>query len=152
MSRLDAADWFKDNTLVRDLFDITAGEWIGRGAGREVWTFAPDPAYVIKFETATKSFQNVAEWSTWDWVRATPFEKWFAPCKSISACGTILIQRRVEPIRDAERPKRLPAFLCDLKRENFGMLDGRVVCADYGMIPSSIRHQSRKLVPAKWHG
>jgi hypothetical protein len=62
----------------------------------------------------------------------------------------MLIQRYCEPLREVELPKLLPDFLCDLKRENFGMFDGRVVCCDYGTAHSAIRRTSRKLVKAEW--
>jgi hypothetical protein len=34
-------------------------------------------------------------------------------------------------------PERMPSFLTDFKRENFGILRGKLVCIDYAMpIPS----------------
>lgn len=102
--------------------------------------------YVVKVERATGRFQNVQEWSVWEWARGVPsLKKWLAPCISISPCGLYLIQQRVEPIRTKELPKRLPKFLIDTHRDNLGILNGRVVCCDYGCGVAAIRSASRRL-------
>lgn len=129
---------------------ILCGDLIGEGSARKVYQLRTNAEYVIKFETGGQSFQNVSEWETWEWVRGQSTEKWFAPCEFISPCGLILIQRKVEPLRPKELPPKLPIFLCDLKRENFGMLAGKVVCCDYGTAHSAIRGASKRLVKAKW--
>jgi hypothetical protein len=109
-----------------------------------------DESVVVKIESGSRSFQNVEEWLAWTWVKGTAMAKWFAPCISVSAAGSILIQQRVTPMRKGERPGKLPAFLCDLKPENFGMYQGRIVCCDYGTVLSSIRTASKRMVVAKW--
>lgn len=139
------------NTISRDLLDLTRGEKLGEGMSRYVYVHRLDPSLVIKFETDARSFQNIAEWEVWKWVCGTKMERWFAPCVDISPNGSILIQKRCEPIQSAQRPKMLPAYLCDLKRENFGMFEKRVVCCDYGTMLSSLRKVSPRMQKARWY-
>lgn len=134
----------------REARAILCGERIGRGSAREVFEMRTNPAYVVKIETGAQSFQNVSEWETWQWVNGGDMSGWFAPCEMISPCGLILVQRKVAPLRLPELPPRLPAFLCDLKPENFGLLGKRIVCCDYGTAHSTIRKVSKRLVKARW--
>jgi hypothetical protein len=129
---------------------ILCGDLIGEGSARKVYELRTNSDYVIKIETAGRSFQNVSEWETWQWVSGGPLSGWFAPCEFISPCGLLLVQRKVEPLRVAELPPMLPAFLSDLKRENFGLLAKRVVCCDYGTAHSSIRSVSKRMRRATW--
>jgi hypothetical protein len=127
------AEYFP-GTVARDFFDLVAGRRLGSGIGREVWTCTLDPTVVIKFETGGGSFQNVVEWEAWQSLRWNEdSSKWLAPCVNISSCGAVLLQKRTEPMRQAELPARVPAWACDLKLENWGMLDGRPVMHDYGL-------------------
>lgn len=126
------------------------GDLIGIGTAREVFTCPLDHSIVVKVECTGGSFQNIAEWEAWTWIRATKREKWLAPCTVISSCGTVLLQKRADQLRKDEKPKTIPEFLTDVKRENFGWLDGRLVCFDYGTILSGIRKLSGAPVPAKW--
>ena len=130
--------------LYRELKSLMLGELIGEGMSRKVYACKHDPDYVVKVEDRARMFQNVAEWEAWTWVRGTKKEKWLAPCLDISACGSILLQRRAGPLRPQARPKTVPAFLTDVKRENFGYLDGHLVCFDYGTILSGFRDLSAK--------
>lgn len=140
-----------DDFKYQELSSVMIGSFIGDGIARKVYRCLMNRDYVCKIESGARSFQNVSEWETWKWVEGNKqLEKWFAPCFRISGSGTILLQRYCEPLRDADLPKRLPSFLCDLKKENFGMLNNRVVCCDYGTVHSAIRQTSRKLVNAKW--
>mgnify|MGYP001561240035 CR=1 FL=1 len=136
--------------LFKELKSVVLGDWLGAGASRDVYASAAEPNFVIKCEYKAGSFQNIAEWDVWDWINDRDQAKWFAPCISISNCGVFLVQRRCEPLRASERPPKLPKFLCDLKRENFGILDGRVVCLDYGTVGSAIRLAPKNLVKANW--
>lgn len=129
---------------------IFLGDMIGSGQSREVYVLHGDERVVVKIEQGARQFQNVEEWALWNWVRETPMARWFAPCVSISSAGSILIQKRVTPMRENERPKLLPSFLCDLKPENFGMYRGAIVCCDYGTALSSIRKTSKRMVKPKW--
>lgn len=120
-----------ENTVVqRDLFGLLCKERLGYGIAREVWASKVLPNSVVKVEENAGSFQNVLEWETWQRVKDTEFARWFAPCEWISANGAVLIQARTTPA--AKYPDRLPVFLTDTKRANYGMHKGRFVCHDYG--------------------
>lgn len=153
----------------RELEGLFLGQKVGEGMSRSVYLLnepdtwgrhkltggaLPSPSsakFVVKVEDPKQGmFQNVSEWQVWEYVRSTPMEKWFAPCKAISPCGLYLIQSRVEPLRKADLPAKMPAFLSDLKRENFGMLGKRLVCSDYGLVIYAIRSASKRLVKANW--
>lgn len=120
----------------KELFKLVCGEMLGEGIGRKVYECTFDPTLVIKFETEGGSFQNIYEWKTWKdcehWKKAAD---WLAPCVSISSCGAVLIQKRVEPIHKSMLPLKIPAFLhMDLKLSHFGMYEGRVVVCDYALL------------------
>lgn len=131
--------------ITSDLLSMMLGRKLGSGLNREVYEYKLDSDYVVKIEldsTENHSFQNVEEYNAWCEVRFTKFAKWFAPCKTISNSGKILIQRRVYPIMPesiethypkAEMPKKIPYFFTDIKRSTFGWMDGKFVCCDYGL-------------------
>lgn len=135
------------NALVqRDLFNLLCYEQIGSGIARAVWRSKVLPNSVIKVEENAVSFQNIAEWQLWEAVKDTEFAKWFAPCEWISANGAVLIQARTTPA--AKYPDRLPVFLTDTKRANYGMHKGRFVCHDYGkhlMLENGMTKRERKV-------
>lgn len=118
--------------------DILLGDFIGSGAARRVYACKLDPTLVVKIETAAGSFQNVKEWEVWQELQYNKaINKWFAPCVAISACGTVLLQKRAEPAYRKHYPKKVPRCLGDLKYANYGMLQGKFVCFDYGTFLSS---------------
>lgn len=128
---------------VRESLDLLCGRLLGQGIGRAVYELRFDPTRVIKIESAGGSFQNVTEWQTWQNLAHTDYAKFLAPCDDISSSGIALIQKRVRPlpskadeqaagVRSLLARCRVPDFLTDFKRENYGILDGRIVCCDYG--------------------
>ena len=121
------------SAVISDFGHAFLGQRLGCGIGREVYEFLPDRSKVAKVETTTQSFQNIREWETWSELADTPHAKWLAPCRLISPCGIVLLMDRTEPVRERDMPARLPAWLSDLKRENYGILKGRFVCHDYGL-------------------
>jgi len=128
--------------VLRDFAHLFCGEHLGGGIGRQVYVLLTDPTKVVKIETQAYSFQNALEWSTWKELSETKLSQYLAPCHFISPCGMALIQSRVQPLPTAAEEKaagtnvlkdvRLPRFLTDFKRGNYGILDGRVVACDYG--------------------
>ena len=118
-------------SVQREFQALFLGDRIGGGIGREVYAYALNPDWVVKVCDKSGDFQNVMEWETWRYAVGRPAEKWLAPCHHISFSGSILIQSRTTPVK--KLPKRLPDFFTDLKAENFGMLDGRIVAHDYGL-------------------
>jgi hypothetical protein len=87
---------------------------------------------VVKVETAAQKFQNIMEHETWQRVKDTDLAKWFAPIEFISPCGVVLVMRKTTEIPTAQYPRKLPKFFTDFKRSNYGLLNGQVVCHDYG--------------------
>lgn len=129
--------------LLKDCaLDLFVAEQIGRGAYRSVYGVKHDPTLVLKIEYCGGSFHNITEWNVWEAVKDTPVSDWFAPCIEIDAWGSALFQRKVEvfetekEFRDAVNMTRggvIPSMFDDIRFNNFGLLDGRVVCMDYGL-------------------
>jgi hypothetical protein len=135
--------------LRNDLIMMMTGDWIGGGAGRDVFAFGPNPSLVLKVEPNGGSFQNVMEWEVWCSVdEDSPEEKWLAPCLCISPSGRFLLQQRTQPL--LKYPEKVPSFLADTKPENFGMYDGRCVAHDYGTTLNKPKSLSMRMVKAKW--
>lgn len=139
-------------TVLRDLVSLVAGDPLGGGISRKVYVFEPDPSLVIKFEDSGRSFQNVAEYQLWQDLLHTPFAKWFAPVVQISYCGSVLLMKRTEPMQRDQYPDKVPSAFMDRKRSNFGMLDGRLVCHDYGVNASTmaVNAMNNRLIKADW--
>lgn len=143
----------------RQAFDLLCDELIGRGMSRTVFSSKIAPDCVVKVEETPGKFQNIIEWETWQRVKDTPYSKWFAACRWISPNGTILMMERTRPAAPCEFLDMMPAFLCDFKRTNYGMLSpgltrtGKqdfLVCHDYGthlMFENGMTKRKRK---AKW--
>jgi hypothetical protein len=116
----------------RDAFRMLIGKWLGGGISRQVYECALFPEYVVKVEDEAGRFQNIVEWETWSRVEHTEHAKWFSPCRWISPNGIVLIMQRTRELGDSDFPSRMPAFLGDFKRENYGRIGRRIVCHDYG--------------------
>lgn len=114
------------------VLDALVGDFLGRGTYRTVYAIGDDR--VLKIEDRSRSFCNIDEWTIWREVEGTKWEKWFAPCHHIDSFGTALIQKRTKPLTDRQWKslKQVPDFMADIKRDNWGWLDGRPVCHDYG--------------------
>jgi hypothetical protein len=121
-----------NSTVHRDAFWLLCDQRIGSGMSRAVYTSPLFPDAVIKVEDGAGRFQNVMEWELWQLVSGQEAEKWFAPCLHISPCGTILVMARTYQPEPSQYPDRMPVFLADFKRKNYGMYNGRLVCHDYG--------------------
>lgn len=121
--------------VLRELMYLFVGEKIGDGSARKVYSLRQDDTKVVKIETGSSSFQNIIEWEIWTrFKNNTRVAKWLAPCHWISASGTHLIMSKCDNLRSNEIPKKVPKFLIDHKPDNFGLLDGKVVCRDYGLL------------------
>lgn len=145
-------DYFKANTLTADFFRLVAGDYLGGGMSRQVYECRLDPTLVIKFETDSFRFQNVMEWQVWDRVRwVDGVKNWFCPLVSISPCGTILLQKKAQDLRDKELPKRVPAFFTDFKKENWGMYQGRPVIRDFGTHLLMENGMTKRMKRPEWH-
>lgn len=127
---------FDEGQRLRDsALALLVGKKIGGGATRNVYELLHIPNLVIKIEYASKRFCNVAEYDIWTTVKGTKFERFFAPVVDIDVWAGALIMERTQPITEAEfdaELKRLPSFMCDVHWANFGRLNGKIVCHDYG--------------------
>lgn len=141
-------DLFKSN-VERDFFRLMCGDLIGTGASRDVYIFEPDPKYVLKIENGAQCFSNIREWDVWhdaqhiEWAR-----DWLAPCRIISPCGIVLMQRRTSPAKTY--PDKIPAWMTDTKRANFGMIGRKFVAHDYGCHLICNAGMTKRLQKVEW--
>jgi len=130
---------------------MVIGDHIACGSTRCVYAHAMSPEdTVVKIEAGDALFCNVYEHQVWEHVEQTEFAKWFAPVRKISPCGTVLFMARCEPVHKTDLPTHVPAFFTDLKANNFGWYEGRVVCIDYGYHRFIERGMTKKLRKAVW--
>lgn len=118
--------------VFKEAFRLLCGRQIGIGQSRVVYDSPVLSGMVIKVEDGAQSFQNVLEYEAWRCVQGTEFEKWFAPVEYISPSGLVLVMRRTTCMSADQYPAKMPKFFTDFKRSNYGMLNGQVVCHDYG--------------------
>lgn len=141
---------FQDSQTIKlDIFDCILGKEIGRGMTRIVYEHRTDPTLVVKVEHEGGAFQNVREAELWFEIADTPFAKWFAPVVYVSASGSVIIQKKCERVQKSKYPKKIPGFLTDTKYGNYGLLNGKFVCFDYGSIPFTANWNGR-LKKAEW--
>lgn len=117
--------------VLNDLLRMHVGRPIGRGQYRDVFEHL-DHRYVIKLENRSRSFCNVIEFELWHASAGTKLRRWLAPCIDISPNGGWLLQGRTTPLPGGKLPANVPSVLADLKPDNWGIYEGRVVCHDYG--------------------
>jgi hypothetical protein len=144
---------YNNSVLNRDMWDLMCSDMIGQGCSRKVFLSKLDSSLVIKVEEAGRSFNNIREWELWEDVRHDKnAARWLAPCVNISLCGTILIQKRTEPAHKRRFPKVLPRWIAtDLKYQNWGLLDGKIVCHDYAShLAQRYGTMSKSTVKAHW--
>jgi len=150
-----------DNSATwRQSFDLLCDGLIGRGMSRNVFSSKLLPDCVVKVEEGSGQFQNVVEWETWQRVKDTEHSRWFAACRWISPNGTILIMERTRPPAPQEFPEKMPVFLCDFKRTNYGMAKSTdrkgasgadwLVCHDYGTHLMFENGMTKRLKKAEW--
>lgn len=134
----------------RELFDFICGERLGYGAYRDVFVMKHKPDLVVKVAQDSRGRrENMVAYKMWQQIDMTPLEKWFAPIIDVSEMGLYLIQKRVEFMPHSQYPKKIPSLFTDVKYSNFGTLDGKFVCCDFGAI-NLTKGMSTKLVNADW--
>lgn len=136
--------------LLRDLVNYCFGKRLSNGRDREVWEWVPNPKLVAKIETGGRAFQNVLENEVWERVKDTKHARWFAPVAAIAPNGVLLLMHRTVPAANCDFPRKVPRFFTDLKRANWGRLDGKLVCHDYGVNLLMEEGMTSKLKVAKW--
>jgi hypothetical protein len=138
--------------LFEDAFNIMCHTKLGSGAYRDVFLCRIDNTKVVKVErddSCWRKFHNVLEAQFWsDNQYNDAVAKWLAPIDYVSPDGFLLVQPRCEAVPEGYKlPDKLPAFLTDLKRENFGLLKGKLVCLDYAL---TIRNPVLRLRKVEW--
>lgn len=134
----------------RECFNLLCDKLISSGMSRAVWTSKTLPDCVVKIEEAGGMFQNIVEWETWERVRGTAAERWFAPCKWISPNGAVLIMEKTKPASRHLYPEKMPIDLGDFKRCNYGMVGRQLVCHDYGTNRLFEFGLSKRLIKVNW--
>lgn len=140
-----------DDRTHEDAFNLLCGEKIAVGSSRMVFECRIRLEWVVKVEIEKdwRTFENMREFQIWQIHASHSASQWLAPCKRISPDGRILLQERCDPLpRNYELPEKVPDFLNDLKPENFGLLNGRLVCLDYALAHLDT---SMKMKGKKWH-
>lgn len=139
----------------KGIHDLVIGKKLGSGFSRDVYEWVPDNTSVIKVAKNYRGIEaNIIEFNTWETLQLKDSlydnaRKWFAPCLEISGCGKYLRMSKTEPLRPHEAPTVIPSFVTDLKIDNIGWLDGRVVFHDYGIhlfIEDAIKLKKARIV------
>lgn len=138
------------NGIIRNI----CGKKLGEGVHRTVYQHKYYPNLVVKIEHSVHNadFANVTEWRNYinnrEWKFLADF---LAPCEAINETGEILIQQKTEPLKRGQAPKEVPVLFTDLKKSNWGMLNGRQVCHDYSFFPIYfIVKGGKKMKKPKW--
>ncbi len=126
-----------ESAAILELGMILFGKYVGKGASRTTYVCNLDETKVIKVEQRP-AYQNIVEWELWTRIQNTPLSQFFAPCRQMSTGGVYLIQEKCEPLPATVRKIRVPAIIRDVRRSNFGVYKGRVVCFDYGASLASL--------------
>ncbi len=123
------------------LYNMIVGKFIGEGISRKVYQHNVDESLVVKIQYSRYEHinhqQNYNEWVIWSIVKdlGDEYSKWFVPCVNISNDYNILIQKKTEPVQSyIEQLNEIPEFLEDVHANNFGVLNGKIVCHDYGYL------------------
>ena len=155
MTPIRLEDSLNDINLVKEIFSKTVvkydflstflGSYIGGGIHRMVFEYNLDPTKVVKIEIDNTGSNN-NEFEVWNEVRwytgkLSYVPRWFAPCHWISPCGRIMLQSKTKPYVENEKykPDKIPAFLTDLKPDNFGYIGKQLVCHDYPMVVCNLK-------------
>jgi len=126
------------------------GVRIGEGKARRVFAHKDDDTLVIKWTKRGRNPSNKREWRNWQAAVGTPWEEHFAPCVEISGCGRWLVQVRAEPVGDFHAEKVPAVCKDDRKPENFGLIDGRLVCVDYTKHKPAHLTKEVRWVKSRW--
>lgn len=133
----DIIELFDNADIMMAYHDLLCGDKIAEGCSRIVYECEYDKSCVIKIhkDIGRLASDNMLEWELWEMVKrmTNDVPKWFAPCVRISDNGRILIQKKTTPLTDNQwnSIKKVPAFLSDIKRSNFGMYKGHICMHDY---------------------
>jgi len=141
-----------DRIIGTEFFNFTCGDLLGYGISRYVFEYKRDKRWVVKIDLSCYS-ANSLEWQIWSDVEKIPqLSKWFAPCGDMTRACSVMLQRRCKiKLPHDKYPNKVPDFFSDLKYDNWGMFNGKMVCLDYASTSLVQLRKDYKLVPAKWH-
>lgn len=148
----------KSRILQEEVFSCLCGKYLGAGIHREVFEYKPDPKWVIKIDIGDRH-ANIMEEEIWahvvdviQKVGGRQLKDWFAPVKQLSPCGRVVLQRKCNTKFDRDKfPKKIPDFFSDTKYQNWGLLNGLVVCFDYANnLALTNGLFTGKMKPANW--
>lgn len=137
----------------QDGMNMMLGRKLGEGMQRIVYECRLRDDLVVKVEKVDgpRSFANVHEDRFFAHYEFEPrVARWLAPTMMVSPDGYVMLQKKVQILKEDDRsklPDMIPHFLTDVKLENFGWLDGRIVCCDYAFYHTNASTRLRK---ANW--
>jgi hypothetical protein len=136
-----------------DFITSLCGKHLGTGSFRSVFDYNIHSDYIIKIERENSGCNRI-EYMIWDEVRFLKgnlswVKNWFAPVDWISPNGRILVMKKTKQIKNKKLPEKIPAFLWDVKKDNFGWIGKNYVCHDYGQFYNMISYP-KKMIKAKW--
>lgn len=135
----------------KSAYNLLIGNYIGEGEYRTVYECCLRDDLVAKIEKPEKrhAFANVHEFSIWqEYKEIEAVRMWLAPIYIMSDCAQILLQSKVSSVPvDFVWPDKLPSFLGDIKRENFGWFENRLVCIDYA---NTVFKANTRMKAVKW--
>lgn len=139
--------------IATDLLAVLCGRHLGSGVYRKTFLSSANREQVVKIETESGHFCNVAEWEIWENLKEHKvLSQWLAPVRFISPNGAILIQERTYPVHESQMPEKIPRLFTDTKIQNWGMFEGRIVCHDYANHNLFRGGNLAQLVKADWWG
>lgn len=137
-----------------DIIAAIIGKPLGEGLSRNVFEYNLNPEkYVIKLET-TNYRSNASEIILWNEIQGLKgplswVKDWFAPILWHSPNSLVLVMERTYQDPNRKKPDRIPSFFQDVAERNFGWLNNKFVCHDYGSIYGFIKY-SNKFKKANW--
>lgn len=137
-----------------DLIRSICGRHLGSGSFRSVYVYNLDPRFVVKLELLNTNC-NQTEYELWDQIKELKaglawVKDWFAPIKWISPNGRVMIMKRTFEKENKELPNKVPAFMSDVKLNNFGWIGNKFVCHDYGFLYGFMNY-SNKMKKINWY-
>ena len=136
--------------IFEEAFNMLCDNLIGEGVHRQVYQCRLMPDAVVKVEKDNYQFTNIREYQVWEAVKDHKvLGKMFAPVLHISPDGKLLIMKRTSTAY--VYPDKLPVCMQDTKAANYGMLDGRFVCHDYGLNGMLEHGMSTRLRKVNWY-
>lgn len=147
-----AIDAMLNNHIVLyEFLRCMTGDLIGEGCYRYVFDNPFNKKQVIKIDMGETN-SNTIEWDLWNTIKLIPdLAKWFAPCIKMSPCGRVLIMEKADTSKGIDAyPKKIPSFFMDIKTQNFGFINTKLVCIDYGLNLLYVTGEKYKMIDSNF--